>query len=119
MSATVRSWRLDRRTGLTRSQLAREINPAVRGWIQYYAAFGLKEPYPLLQRISYYLVRWLRKKYRRLRTCKKLLPCRQRITSRKYSVFPWDGMLGPGRVDGRVRGLARDCSGFRCAGQPD
>ena len=27
--------------------------------------------------------------------------------------------LGPGRVDGRVRGLARDCSGFRCAGQPD
>ena len=34
MSATVRSWRLHRRTGLTMSQLAREINPAVRGWIQ-------------------------------------------------------------------------------------
>ena len=30
MSATVRSWRLHRRTGLTMSQLAREINPVVR-----------------------------------------------------------------------------------------
>ena len=35
MSATVRSWRLHRRTGLTMGQLAREINPVVRGWIQY------------------------------------------------------------------------------------
>ena len=68
MSATVRSWRLHRRTGCTMGQLARDINPVVRGWIQYYGAFGLKELYPLLQRINYYLVRWLRKKYRRLRT---------------------------------------------------
>jgi hypothetical protein len=32
----------------------------------YYGALGLKELYPLLQRINYYLVHWLRKKYRRL-----------------------------------------------------
>ena len=87
MSATVRSWRLHRRTGLTMSQLAREINPVVRGWIQYYGAFGLKELYPLLQRINYYLVRWLRKKYRRLRTWKKLLPCWERITRQYPEMF--------------------------------
>ena len=87
MSATVRSWRLHRRTGLTMSQLAREINPVVRGWIQYYGAFGLKELYPLLQRINYYLVRWLRKKYRRLRTWKKLLPCWERITRQYPAMF--------------------------------
>ena len=87
MSATVRSWRLHRRTGLTMGQLAREINPVVRGWIQYYGAFGLKELYPLLQRINYYLVRWLRKKYRRLRTWKKLVPCWERITSQYPAMF--------------------------------
>ena len=69
------------------SQLAREINPVVRGWIQYYGAFGLKGLYPLLQRINYYLVRWLRKKYRRLRTWKKLLPCWERITRQYPEMF--------------------------------
>jgi RNA-directed DNA polymerase len=58
-----------------------------RGWIQYYGAFGLRELYPLLQRINYYLVRWLRKKYRRLRTWKKLLPCWERITSQYPEMF--------------------------------
>jgi Group II intron, maturase-specific domain len=43
MSATVRSWRLHGRTGCTMGQLTRDINPVVRGWIQYYGAFGLKE----------------------------------------------------------------------------
>ena len=37
------------------SQLVREINPVVRSWVC----------------INYYLVRWLRKKYRRLRAWKK------------------------------------------------
>ena len=50
-------------------------------------AYGLKELYPLLQRINYYLVRWLRKKYRRLRTWKKLLPCWERITSQYPAMF--------------------------------
>jgi RNA-directed DNA polymerase len=87
MSAAVRSWRLHRRTGLTMSQLAREINPVVRGWVQYYGAFGLKELYPLLQRVNYYLARWLRKKYRRLSTWKRLRICWERITSQYPAMF--------------------------------
>ena len=39
ISAEVRSWRLHRRTGHTFADLAREINPVVRGWMQYYGAF--------------------------------------------------------------------------------
>jgi RNA-directed DNA polymerase len=54
---------------------------------QYYGAFGLKELYPLLQRINYYLVRWLRKKYRRLSTWKKLRMCWERITSQYPATF--------------------------------
>ena len=39
----VRSWRLHRRSGSTLGGLAREINPIVRGWINYYGRFYKSE----------------------------------------------------------------------------
>ena len=39
--------------------------------MQYYGAFYRSALYPVLKRINGYLVRWLRKKYKRLRTFKK------------------------------------------------
>jgi hypothetical protein len=37
--AQIRSWRLHRRSGMTLEQLARDINPVVRGWMNYYGRF--------------------------------------------------------------------------------
>ncbi len=71
ISGQVRAWRLHLKTGRTLRDLAREINPIVRGWMQYYGAFYRSALHSLLQRINGYLVRWLRKKYRRLRTFAK------------------------------------------------
>ena len=42
ISAEVRSWRLHHRTHLTEKDLARKINPIVRGWMQYYGASDLR-----------------------------------------------------------------------------
>ncbi|MGH3179500.1 MAG: group II intron maturase-specific domain-containing protein [Streptosporangiaceae bacterium] len=36
LSAEVRSWRLRRHTTFTPAELARWINPIVRGWMSYY-----------------------------------------------------------------------------------
>jgi group II intron reverse transcriptase/maturase len=80
ISREVRSWRLHLRTGRTLTDLARMINPIVRGWMQYYGAFYRTALYPLLQRINAYLMRWLRKKYKRLRGFKKARAAWQRIT---------------------------------------
>ena len=71
ISREVRRWRLHRRTRLTFQDLTRWVNPIVRGWMQYYGAFNRAALYPLLQRINTYLVRWLQKKYKRLRGFKK------------------------------------------------
>ena len=71
ISAEVRSWRLHHRTHLTEKDLARKINPIVRGWMQYYGAFYRSALYPLLERINAYLMRWIRKKHERLRGKKK------------------------------------------------
>ena len=38
----VRSWRLHRRTPQSFSELARWVNPIVRGWMQYYGAFSAR-----------------------------------------------------------------------------
>ena len=53
------------------AEIARQINPVVRGWMQYYGAFYRSALNPLLSRINAYLMRWIRNKYKRLRTTKK------------------------------------------------
>jgi RNA-directed DNA polymerase len=63
----LRSWRLHHCTGLSFHDLARWINPIVRGWMQYYGAFYPSALYPLLMRINAYLMRWVRTKYRRFK----------------------------------------------------
>ncbi|MFD0515717.1 group II intron maturase-specific domain-containing protein [Streptomyces aureus] len=35
----MRQWRLHRQIGRTFAELARAINPIVRGWMQYFGAF--------------------------------------------------------------------------------
>ena len=44
-----------------------EINPTVRGWINYYGRFYRTELIQTLRRINDYLVRWAMRKYKRLR----------------------------------------------------
>ena len=87
MSAEVRSWRLHLRTWHTMGSLAREINPVVRGWMQYYGAFYRSALLPLLRRINAYLMRWLRKKYKRLASAKKARACWERVTAQYPRLF--------------------------------
>jgi RNA-directed DNA polymerase len=63
LSRTVRSWRLHRRTTWESTDLARMINPVVRGWANYYGRFYRSALYPLFDRINTYLL-WIQKKYR-------------------------------------------------------
>ncbi|GAA3834792.1 group II intron reverse transcriptase/maturase [Streptomyces chiangmaiensis] len=71
MSAVVKSWRLHRHVNSTEADLARWINPIVRGWMAYYGAFYRHELSALLHRINTYLLRWIMNKYKRLGTWKK------------------------------------------------
>jgi RNA-directed DNA polymerase len=63
----IRAWHLKRRSGADLSSLAEEINPQVRGWVNYYGAFYRSELYFLAKRIDEHLVRWARQKFKRLR----------------------------------------------------
>jgi group II intron reverse transcriptase/maturase len=87
ISAVVRFWQLHRHTVLDFSDIARTINPIVRGWMQYYGAFYRSALYPLLSRINAYLVRWIRKKYKRLRAKRKAFRCLRGIIERYPRMF--------------------------------
>jgi RNA-directed DNA polymerase len=63
----IRAWHLNRRSGKDLSDLAGEINPQVRGWINYYGAFYRSELYSLAARINGHIVRWAMRKFKRLR----------------------------------------------------
>ena len=63
----LRRWRLNLRSGATLGDLAQLVNSTVQGWINYYGRFYKTRLYPLLRRIDEYLMRWARRKYKRLR----------------------------------------------------
>ena len=66
MSRELRSWRIDERSDKTLDDLALMFNKVVQGWIKHYGRFYKSMLYPLLRRINEYLVRWARRKYKRL-----------------------------------------------------
>jgi RNA-directed DNA polymerase len=66
MGRELRSWRLNLRSDKTLGDLAHMFNIVVQGWINYYGRFYRSALYPLLRRINEYLVRWAKRKYKRL-----------------------------------------------------
>jgi RNA-directed DNA polymerase len=87
MSAELRSWRLHRRVSSSEADLARMINPVVRGWMAYYGAFYRRALHPLLHRINTYLLRWIMNKYKRLRTWKQAIRTMRDLIARQPRYF--------------------------------
>lgn len=87
VNAVVRSWRLHRRTNLSEADLARVINPIVRGWMNYYGVFYKSKMYPLLARINAYLMRWLREKFKRFQGRKAARTAWERAVANRPRFF--------------------------------
>ena len=87
MNRAVHSWRLHNWTTLSLSELAAWVNPVVSGWINYYGRFYHTALRPLLRRINAYILRWVRKKYRRLRSWKKALAWWRVVLQRAPNLF--------------------------------
>jgi RNA-directed DNA polymerase len=65
---TIRSWRLSATRSTQRLEdLAKLIDPVVRGWMNYYGRYYRSECVRVLRHINEVLARWARRKYKRLR----------------------------------------------------
>ncbi|HVM13984.1 MAG TPA: group II intron maturase-specific domain-containing protein [Egibacteraceae bacterium] len=68
MRQQIRSWRLHHRTTQSLEELARAVNPVVRGWINYYGRFHRSTlSKVVLRHLNEYLIRWAMWKYKPMR----------------------------------------------------
>ncbi|QOD37974.1 group II intron reverse transcriptase/maturase [Candidatus Wolbachia massiliensis] len=72
ISQIIRSWKILRNTHRTLEEISKIVNPIVRGWYQYYGKFYKIEIYKPLKNIERQLEKWVKRKYKKLRTHGKL-----------------------------------------------
>jgi len=64
--AKIRSWRLGaNRNNQTLEEIAKFVNPSVRGWVNYYGRFYRSALTPVLRCLERSLVYWVRRKFKR------------------------------------------------------
>ena len=63
----IRRWALHHRSDKSLTELAAMYNPCIRGWITYYSHFYRTQLRPTLKRIDAYVIRWARRKFKRMR----------------------------------------------------
>ena len=100
----IRSWALHQRTDKSLEELAAMYNSKIRGWINYYSHFYRTQLHSTLQRIDAYVIRWARRKYKRLarrpRGAKDWIARLRRASPRLFAHWPL--CHGNGRTSGAV-----------------
>lgn len=66
MRQTIRKTDFRNRTQITLADIARDLNPTLRGWIAYYGRYCPSALYPVFRHVNRTLVAWAMRKYKRL-----------------------------------------------------
>jgi hypothetical protein len=72
MRDAIRDLNLRRQTQLSLQDIARQLNPSLRGWIGYYGRYVRSALAPLLRYVNQTLVAWARRKFKRFNHSKIL-----------------------------------------------
>jgi RNA-directed DNA polymerase len=67
MREAIRDLKLWHQTQLTLQDIARELNPILRGWIEYYGRYARSGLYPLFRHINLKLRAWVMRKFKRFK----------------------------------------------------
>ena len=66
MSRKIKEWELKKLVPLTLEEIAEEINPQVRGWMNYYGTYYRSAMSPILRQVEMAIARWAMRKYKKL-----------------------------------------------------
>lgn len=99
-----RSWALHHRSDKSLTELDQMYNPCIRGWITYYSHFYRTQLRPTLTRIDAYVIRWARRKFKRMRhQTKGARDWFDRLRRTNPTLFAhWRLCHGNGRTSGAV-----------------
>ena len=88
MRQTIRQWKIHRMTDKELVDIAQMVNPVVRGWINYYGCFYKSAMNVILHKLNWTLIRWMVKKYKRLKSSKRRAQSKLReIAQSKQKLF--------------------------------
>src|SRR6266404_5733058 len=97
MRSAIRELKLRHQTQLSLEDIARRLNPLLRGWIEYYGRYAPSALYPLLRHVNQMLVAWVMRKFKRF-TDHKIQASQflQRLAAERPDLFVhWRlGMIG-------------------------
>ena len=97
MRSAIRELKLRHQTQLSLQDIARRLNPLLRGWIEYYGRYAPSALYPLLRYVNQMLVAWAMRKFKRFKDHKvRASQFLQWLARAQRSLFVhWDkGMTG-------------------------
>jgi RNA-directed DNA polymerase len=88
MREAIRDLNLRRQTQLSLQDVARQLNPLLRGWIGYYGRYVRSALAPLLRYVNQTLVAWARRKFKRFNRSKILASkFLQRLAKERADLF--------------------------------
>jgi hypothetical protein len=67
MRDAIRDLKLWHQTQLTLQDIARKLNPLLRGWIEYYGRYARSGLYPLFRYLNLRLRAWMMRKFKRFK----------------------------------------------------
>ena len=105
----IRRWRINLRTTSDLAELAEWMNPVIRGWMNYYGKFYRTEMFALLRRINTYLVRWARRKFKRLRSFKSAKRWWNGLLKREPGLFAHGAWMTSSDGLDETSGVTGDC----------
>ena len=97
MREAIRNLKLWHQTQLTLQDIARELNPLLRGWTEYYGRYARSGLYPLFRHINLKLRTWVMRKFKRFKGHKTLAGrFFERLAKERANLFVhWqNGMVG-------------------------
>jgi len=86
--STIRDLNIRRQTQLSLADIARTLNPLLRGWIEYYGRYAPSALSPMLRYVNQTLVRWAMRKFKRFKAHKiRASRFLQKLVREKTSLF--------------------------------
>jgi RNA-directed DNA polymerase len=88
MREAVKAWKKDAAPNAPIEEIARWINPIVKGWINYYGKFRASELRHTMNDVEVFLIQWCKKKYGKSKgSWKKAIAWLSQIRKREPDLF--------------------------------
>jgi len=88
MRSAIRDLNIRHQTQLSLDDIARQLNPLLRGWIEYYGRYAPSALYPVLRYVNQMLLAWVMRKFKRFKGHKiRASHFLQRLATKRADLF--------------------------------